>query len=68
MSLVCEKLIFFFFVVVFMQGSFDNLDIVFGSDTTTNNSSSLWILNLYTQFSGLTTLQTLVTRETLQGG
>ena len=51
-----------------MQGSFDNLDIVFGSDTTTNNSSSLWILNLYTQFSGLTTLQTLVTRETLQGG
>ena len=51
-----------------MQGGFVNSDIVFGCDNHTANLSSVRILSLLTQFSGLTTLQSLVVREALQGG
>ena len=45
-----------------------NSDIVFGCDDPTHNPSSVRILSLLTQFSGLTTLQSLVSGEALQGG
>ena len=51
-----------------MQGGFVNSDIAFGCDDPTHNPSSVQILSLLTQFSGLTTLQSLVVREALQGG
>ena len=51
-----------------MQGSFVNSDIVFGCDHPTHNPSSVRILSLLSQFSGLTSLQPLVSGETLQGG
>ena len=48
--------ILFFISVIFMQGGFVNSDIVFGCDDSTHNPSSVWMLSLFTQFSGLTTL------------
>ena len=51
-----------------MQGGFANSDTVFGCDNLTHNPSSVQILSLVTQFSGLTTLQSLVLGEALQGG
>ena len=51
-----------------MQGGFVNSDIFFGCDDPTHNPSSVQILSLLTQFSGLTTLQSLVSGEALQGG
>ena len=67
--LFCEKiiLVFFFFAVVFMQRGFINSDIAFGCEDPTNNPSSIWISSLPNQFSGLTTLQSLVSGEALQG-
>ena len=64
---------FFFFFVFFsqtqtFQGGFVNLEIVYGCDDRTYKSSSVWALCLLTQFLGLTTLQSLVAREALQGG
>ena len=50
-----------------MQGGFVNLDTVFECDNLTHNPSSVQILSLVSQFSGLTTLQSLVL-EALQGG
>ena len=59
---------YFIFISVFflMQGGFANSDTVFGCDNLTHNPSSVQILSLVTQFSGLTTLQSLVL-EALQG-
>ena len=51
-----------------MQGGFVNSDIVFGCDDPTHSPNSVQILSLLTQFSVLTTLQSLVLGETLQGG
>ena len=49
-----------------MQGRFVILDIVFGCDDPTHNRSYFQILNLLIQFSGLTTLQSLVLEEALK--
>ena len=51
-----------------MEGGFVISDIVFGCDDPTHNPSSVQILSLLTQFSGFTTLQSLVSGEALQGG
>ena len=59
---------FNFISVSSMQGGFVDSDIVFGCDDPTHNPSSVWMLSLLTQFSGLTTLQSLVSGEALQGG
>ena len=56
-----------FFPVVFMQGGFVNSDIGLGCDYPTYNPSSVQILSLLTQFSGLITMQSLVSGEALQG-
>ena len=48
---------FFFF---FLQGGFAISDIVFGCDDPTDNPSPVQELDLLTQFSGFTTLQSLV--------
>ena len=50
-----------------MQRGFINSDIAFGCEDPTNNPSSIWISSLPNQFSGLTTLQSLVSGEALQG-
>ena len=60
--------ILFFISVIFMQGRFVNSDMVVGCDDPTHNPSSVRILSLLTQFSGLTSLQSLVSGERLQGG
>ena len=51
-----------------MQGAFLNSDNVFGCDNSKYNPSSVRILSWLTQFSDWTTLQSLVSREALQGG
>ena len=50
-----------------MQGSSVNSGIVLGYGDPIHNPSSVRILRLLTQFSGLTILQSLVVREALQG-
>ena len=65
--------VLFFVLLIFsrgqtLQGGFVNLHTVFGCDESTYNPSSVQKLILLTQFSGITILQFLVTRETLQGG
>ena len=45
---------------IFLQGDFVVLDIVFGCHNTTFNPSPVWELSFLTQFSGITTLQSLV--------
>ena len=47
--------ILFLFLVILMQEGFVNSNIVFGCNDPTHNRSSVWILSLLTQFSGLTT-------------
>ena len=65
----CFVLFFlFFFQIPTLQVGFVNFDIVFGCEDPTCNPSPVWKLSLLTQFSGLTTLQSLVVREALQGG
>ena len=59
---------FNFISVILIQGGFVNSDIVFGCDDPTHKPSSVQILSLLTQFSGLTTLQSLVSGKPLQGG
>ena len=59
---------FIFFLVVFMKVGLVNSDIAFGCDDPTHNPSSVQILSFLTQFSSLTTLQSLVSTEALQGG
>ena len=64
-----SKRVFFFFffcAVVFMQGGFVILDIVFGCNDPTHNLSYFQILNLLMQFSDLTTLQSLILGEALK--
>ena len=51
-----------------MQGGFVISDFVFGCDDSTYSHSSLQELSLLIQFSGLTILQSLVSREALQWG
>ena len=50
-----------------MLGGFVNSDIVFECEDPSNKPSSVWILSLVTQFSVLTILQSLISREALQG-
>ena len=59
---------FDFISVILMQGGFVNSDIVFRCDDPTHNPISVWILSLFTQFSGLVTLLSLVSGEALLGG
>ena len=54
----------FFF---FLQGVFFISDIVFGCDNLTYNPSPVRELNLLTQFSGFTTLQSLVLEKHCKG-
>ena len=56
---ITYNLFFFFFEIPTLHGGFVNLDIVFGCDPT-YNPSSVQKFSLLTQFSGLTTLQSLV--------
>ena len=57
--------VFFSFQIPNLKGGFVNFDIIFGCDDPTYNPRSVWKLSLLTQFSGLTTLQFLVSRESL---
>ena len=50
-----------------LQGGFVILDIVFGCDNPTYNPSPVWELSLLTQFSGITTLQSLVLEKQCKG-
>ena len=54
----------FFF---FLQGAFVISDIVFGCDDPTYNPSPVRELSLLTQFSGFTTLQSLVSEKHCKG-
>ena len=54
----------FFF---FLQGGFVISDIVFGCDDPTYNPSPVRELSLLTQFSGFTTLQSLVSEKHCKG-
>ena len=51
-----------------MQGGFVISDIFFLCDDPTHNPSSVQILSLFTQFSGLTAQLSLVLGKVLQGG
>ena len=54
-------------VFFFLQGGFVISDIVFGCDDPTYNPSSVRELSLLTQFSGFTTLQSLVLEKHFKG-
>ena len=56
------------FQVQTLGKGFVNLDIVFGCYNPTHNPSSVREMCLSTQFSGLTALQSLVTKEVLLAG
>ena len=51
----------------FCMGFFVNSDIVFGFDNPTYNSSPVRELSLVTQFSGITTLQSLILEKQCKG-
>ena len=51
----------------FLQGGFIISDIVFGCDDPTYNASPVRELSLLTQFSGFTTLQSLVSEKHCNG-
>ena len=55
---------FFFF---FLQGGFVISDIIFGCDDPTNNPSPVRELSMLTQFSGFTSLQSLVLEKHCKG-
>ena len=66
-----KKWFSFYFIclsVILMEGGFVNSGIVLGCEYPTHNPSTVRILSFLTQFSGLTTLQSLVVREALQRG
>ena len=50
-----------------LQRGFVISDIVFGCDGPTSNPSPVWELSLITQFSGFTTLQSLVSEKHCMG-
>ena len=54
-------------VFFFLQGGFVISDIVFGCDDPTYNPSPVPELSLLTQFSGFTTLQSLVLEKHCKG-
>ena len=54
-------------ICIVLQGGFVVLDIVFGYDNPTYNPSPVWELSLLTQFSGITTLQSLVSEKQCKG-
>ena len=55
------------FCFFFLQGGFVISDIVFGCDNPTYNPSPVQELSLLTQFSGFTTLQSLVSEKHCKG-
>ena len=54
-------------IVIVLQGGFVISDIVFGCDDPTYNPSPVRELSLLTQFSGITTLQSLVSEKQCKG-
>ena len=54
-------------IFFFLQGGFVISDIVFGCDDPTYNPSPVRELSLLTQFSGITTLQSLVLEKQCKG-
>ena len=57
----------FFEVFLSLQRGFVISNIVFGCDSPTYNPSPVWELSLLTQFSGFTTLQSLVLEKHCKG-
>ena len=53
--------------IIFLQGGFVILDIVFGCDDPTYYPSPVRELSLLTQFSGIATLQSLVSEKQCKG-
>ena len=58
---------FFCFLFFFLQGGFVISDIVFGCDDPTYNPSPVRELSLLTQFSGVTTMPSLVLEKHSKG-
>ena len=54
-------------IFMVLQGGFVISDKVFGCDDPTYNRSPVWELSLLTQFSGITTLQSLVLGSNARG-
>ena len=57
----------FFYLFSFLHGGFVISDIAFGCDDLTYNPSPVRELSLLTQFSGITTLQSLVSKKQCKG-